>query len=217
MCHLRPSKVEVTIMTQIESSGTAPTKESQIRQSLPMVPRVTTTGLLRIRQVLLDNDGRLPKKSAAEMFSGTFEQKVVRTIEEFGEIIAGLGPRNAVLFGVFEGHQAGRIVTKSAKTAHPGALSRTRKDVGWADGPGIMFLDYSPPQGRQAAPAGGPGRDDPGSVSIPCRRQDGLALICLVDDPKHGHRGDGDRRLGSAYLLRRGSGRRDRENWADHR
>ena len=91
----------------------------------------------------------LEKQTAGELVAGTFEVVQFADAEEFASLIAKVGNDQAIMASTPTcGETSGRIVTKDAKTDHPGALSRTKDDFSFkAKQRGVVILDFDPPAG----------------------------------------------------------------------
>lgn len=99
----------------------------------------------------LGADGALVKDTAGQMVEGTFQVREFEDVEGLRALLASVETNQAISASVpRNGAGAGRIVTKDAKHIHPGALSRTKADFGFAVQPGVMVLDYDPPATGEA-------------------------------------------------------------------
>lgn len=99
----------------------------------------------------LGQDGALVKDTAGHMAEGTFQVREFDTVEGLSELLATIGTNQAISASLArDGSRAGRIVPKDVKHSHPGALSRTKADFGFASQPGVMTLDYDPPARGEA-------------------------------------------------------------------
>lgn len=99
-------------------------------------------------------DGKIEKATAGEMMAGFFEVIAVKSATDLAtflqrvrtdQAITASTPRNAAT--------SGRIVTRKAKalaTDKTGLLARTKEDFAFPPGPGVMVLDYDPPQSGAA-------------------------------------------------------------------
>lgn len=109
----------------------------------------TPTTLGKVFQ--LGGDGVLVKDTAGQMVEGTFQVREFNDVEGLGALLATVGTNQAISASVpRNGAGSGCIVTKDAKPTHPGALSRTKDDFGFAVQPGVMVLDYDPPATGEA-------------------------------------------------------------------
>lgn len=95
------------------------------------------------KTVTLDADGALAKESAA-LSRGTAQQVEVEDALALAHLIDGLGHDQALGYGVTD-----RLSARIAPRDHlrPGEVSRSRENLHWPEGPGVMFLDLD---GRHA-------------------------------------------------------------------
>jgi hypothetical protein len=102
------------------------------------------------KRLELDPDGKIVKIPLGNLGDCSYLRMACSDLEEFASQLQELTTKNALAYGVFEGSDNGRVVTKNQKPNEPGAVARCRDDMGWSNGPGIMFLDYDPPSPEEA-------------------------------------------------------------------
>ena len=67
----------------------------------------------------LKPDGTLLKTSIAELTRGRCQRFDVKTLHEFSNLLDGLQPNQAMLYGIAPDHPAANVVTKAALAATP--------------------------------------------------------------------------------------------------
>lgn len=109
-----------------------------------------------VRFTVLANDDDEPVGKVVELVNGdpkttsshnahptSFEVVESAGPVEVMEVLRGLGPSRCITAGVpANGSRRGRITTKNSP--RPGALTTSRVDWVFPDGPGLMLLDYDP-------------------------------------------------------------------------
>jgi hypothetical protein len=104
------------------------------------------------KQYRLTSSG-VEKTTAGEMTEGVAEVVDFDSVQALVAILAEVGTHQAISASFPKyGQRTARIVTKAAKPNNPGALARTKEDFGLPPKPGVLILDYDPPEG--AAPMG---------------------------------------------------------------
>lgn len=99
------------------------------------------------KRFTLADDGTLQKHPGGQLSQGTAERRTV-TIAEFGALLAGLKPNQALTFGVC-GHDQAHVVAQKDLSKATGKLpvvARDRAHFTWPTGPGVLMLDYDPPR-----------------------------------------------------------------------
>lgn len=98
----------------------------------------------------LSNVGSLEKSNPVHLTEGQFNVETFTTLEGFAGFLNGLTPKDALTYGFFGDTESGVVVSEAKKEQNPekygSAKTRTRKDMNWNDNPGILFLDYDPPE-----------------------------------------------------------------------
>ncbi len=96
----------------------------------------------------LAHEGNLVKTPGGPLVEGIAEQKTTKGLDDLATLILGLGPDQALCYGV-SGYDKARIVTadklaaEKAKSNGGGAIiARDRNHFSWPDGPGIMLNDF---------------------------------------------------------------------------
>ncbi|MFZ2958011.1 MAG: hypothetical protein WA705_14080 [Candidatus Ozemobacteraceae bacterium] len=95
------------------------------------------------KRIELNADGTLEKIPLGDMFDGVFSRRTITKIDDFIAGLAECSHHHALCYGVFEA-ESGKIVTKKNKATNPGAVARSKEDMGWQSSGGILFLDYDP-------------------------------------------------------------------------
>lgn len=99
------------------------------------------------KRFTLAGDGTLQKHPGGQLSQGTAERRTV-SIAEFGALLAGLKPNQALTFGVC-GHDQAHVVAQKNLSKATGTLpvvARDRAHFTWPTGPGLLMLDYDPPK-----------------------------------------------------------------------
>lgn len=83
------------------------------------------------------------------MSEGSCSVRSIETMEGFRQLISNLRPDEALMYGVPNGLETARIVTKAVYDAMPeterqGTIARCLDHFKWHDGPGIFMIDYDP-------------------------------------------------------------------------
>lgn len=98
------------------------------------------------------DDGQLMKTGGGVLVAGSAEIQSVDTLEQFSEIIEGLGPENALIYGVPEQSPV-QLMTKAewdVRGKPAGHVPRTKENFSWPKGSGICMIDYDPIEGEAA-------------------------------------------------------------------
>lgn len=95
----------------------------------------------------LNSEGKLEKTTAGNMAAGTYEVKPFSNIEDLCSILSAVRTDQAITASIPRNLSlSGKIVTKGALKRNPTAIARTKEYFGLF-GPGVMILDYDPPDG----------------------------------------------------------------------
>lgn len=100
-----------------------------------------------------DGDGSVAPQGGGLLVEGTARVASIGSLSVLGDLLAGLGPNQALTYGVPRGGD-GNILSRDLFTRRgspAGATTRTRDRFEWPDGPGIMMIDHDPhgdPLGR---------------------------------------------------------------------
>lgn len=91
----------------------------------------------------------LVKEQGGRMSEGTCVVRECSDMNEFAELLYGLRPNEALIYGVPKGLEAAKIVRndvyeKLSTAEKLGKIARTAGCFEWPDGPGIFMLDYDP-------------------------------------------------------------------------
>lgn len=97
----------------------------------------------------LGRTGKLVKNAVPGISEGKFTKRGFRTLTEFSAYLDTLNPSYALTYGLFNDAETGTFVSEHTKTISPDIYSttptRSRKNMSWGDKPGILLLDYDPP------------------------------------------------------------------------
>ncbi len=94
----------------------------------------------------LGANGDLLKSPGGILVKGKIETRDIETLVDFAEILKGLTPAQALVYGV-PMNAAARVMTRKdfADAGRPeGATTRTNDAFAWPQGPGVMMMDYDP-------------------------------------------------------------------------
>lgn len=93
-------------------------------------------------------DGTLTKSTVAHLTQGELTPVEVSDLRQFGTVIAGLKPHQALLYGAPVAWRATKLVTQRMLDSTPDsdAIARTNRHLQWPTGPGIFMLDYDAPK-----------------------------------------------------------------------
>ncbi|MGC1954840.1 MAG: hypothetical protein WA970_20140, partial [Gammaproteobacteria bacterium] len=95
----------------------------------------------------LDAQGMLVRKPGGILLRGTARRISVQTLAEFAAALTQLTPSQATAYGI-SGHDYALVVRKrdlDHVTAELPVIARSREAFRWPEGPGILMLDYDPP------------------------------------------------------------------------
>lgn len=90
-------------------------------------------------------DGTLIREGGGALVEGHARIATVSSLADFGDLLQKLGPPQALTFGL--PHRGdGRIVSRATlpREGAQGAMTRTRDQFAWPEGPGILMLDHDP-------------------------------------------------------------------------
>ncbi len=100
------------------------------------------------KEFKLSKKGKLKRNASAYLSEGEYCRKTFRSLRKFSEFLDGLSSNSAVTYGLFKGKAEGVVVSREKKERHPEefktAMTRTRDDMKWPAGRGVLFLDYDP-------------------------------------------------------------------------
>lgn len=91
-------------------------------------------------------DGNLEKESGGILVSGRAETRQVSNLEDFAALLSGLGPNQALAYGV-TGFQARDLVTEKEwkrRGCPQDPIPRTKEHFDWPESPGVLVIDYDP-------------------------------------------------------------------------
>jgi hypothetical protein len=98
-------------------------------------------------------DGALDKRSGGRLEEGRARKIELDGLVSFAALLVGLGPHQALMHGVFPYDDAivvskkRRERTRRQKRDRP-VVTRTKDSTSWAPAPGVLMLDYDPPDGE---------------------------------------------------------------------
>ena len=103
-------------------------------------------------------NGEVIKRTSAEVYSGQVDIVPVAGLPGFANLLASLGANQCVTYGLPAKAPVELVTEKEwAKLGRPAThIARTKDAFAWADGPGVLMLDYDAPKDG-GAPLG---RDD---------------------------------------------------------
>ncbi|EDM72848.1 hypothetical protein RAZWK3B_01470 [Roseobacter sp. AzwK-3b] len=97
----------------------------------------------------LDDNGLLKTLPGGNLVTGAAEVKEIASLQDLAAILKQLTSANALIYGV-PINEAARVVTRKmfADAGSPaGVTTRTNDAFRWPEGPGVLMLDYDPPNG----------------------------------------------------------------------
>jgi hypothetical protein len=101
------------------------------------------------KKIFLNEVGEIQKESLGNLVDGTFETKEVKSLSEFSELLTTLDPHQALIYGTFRDADKGLITSSARKKKYPGKYEkyqlRDSAHTQWPKGPGVIFIDYDPP------------------------------------------------------------------------
>ena len=100
----------------------------------------------------MDEQGKVKKQAAAKLVRGTFKVHHVHNLTQLDMLLDSLQPTQAVTYGRPE-QSAGIVVAQSITPPPAGAITRTRDNFTFGINPGILMLDYDPPNDSMALSA----------------------------------------------------------------
>ena len=103
------------------------------------------------KEFWLEEDGKLGKKSAAQVWDGTAEVVTVNGLAGVSDLIRGLKPNLALVYGVPTLEKARLVTVKQLRAGElpPDAIARTNDEFTFPMGkPGVLMGDYDPRPGH---------------------------------------------------------------------
>ncbi|MHA7828925.1 MAG: hypothetical protein ACX93P_15340 [Roseovarius sp.] len=97
-------------------------------------------------------NGSLKKEGGGVLVSGHATVRKIDSLTEFAALLTSLGPDQALIYGRPEADDI-PLTTQAdwQKSGRPDdVIPRTNETFFWPDGPGILMLDYDPPEGEVA-------------------------------------------------------------------
>jgi hypothetical protein len=92
------------------------------------------------KKIYLDEQSVMRKEAAAALRDGDFVVHSVKDLRDFAFYLDQATPNIAFTYGVPK-NLRGKITAQALVDRTPGAISRTRQNFGWAQGPGILMID----------------------------------------------------------------------------
>lgn len=89
-------------------------------------------------------DGSLKREAGGHLVRGTCEVLTVPEVSALREVVEGLKPCEALVYGIPKTGTGGPVASRDA--AQEGDITRTRDAFDWPAGPGVLLLDYDPPK-----------------------------------------------------------------------
>lgn len=105
------------------------------------------------KQYSLDKTGNLSKpKPAGQIVEGSAQRFSIHNAQELADLLVTLQHNQALVYGVAVLEQAKLMSRQALEDAgYPGGvLTRTKEDFAWANGPGVLMVDYDPLDGQPA-------------------------------------------------------------------
>lgn len=97
------------------------------------------------------SDGAVRFTPSAQLVEGTIEVIEIESLQELANLQNELRGNQICVYGVPIDPTKTQLTTKARiATAGANALTRSRDDFKWSDGPGILLLDYDPPKDGSA-------------------------------------------------------------------
>jgi hypothetical protein len=96
------------------------------------------------KTVQLGPDGEIVRGGGGTLVEGDAEIVSVASLGDLAALLQRLGPAQALTFGLPR-RGNGRIASRAALDRRPaaaGAMTRTRDQFAWPDGPGVLMLDH---------------------------------------------------------------------------
>jgi hypothetical protein len=114
--------------------------------------RITSARPRRLSKGFRLRDGTLEKLPGGAMSEGTADKISLSNINELADVLTGLNPAQALVYGISE-HDTARVVTKKAlakikPNGGPPTIARTREHFHFPNGAGIFMNDNDPGPGQ---------------------------------------------------------------------
>ena len=96
--------------------------------------------------------GSVVKRGGGILTEGRTETREIASLEAFAALLVGLGPANALAYGLPRKGDGPILSRRRFEAAGRPAQAgtRTREDFAWPEGPGIMMLDHDPDEDGEA-------------------------------------------------------------------
>jgi hypothetical protein len=150
-----PAKESAHNVTNHEVNTVIQNSQPETTKSSPGLLRYTLFTSARpsclTKKISLDADGGLIKTASAHMSEGHQQLITVENLAVFGQRLKSLQPNQALAYGVFD-QPASRVLSQESWIAQDrpaDAVTRTTAMMKYPAGPGIMVLDYDPPDDGQ--------------------------------------------------------------------
>lgn len=92
------------------------------------------------KRIYLDENGKLQKSPAAQLYRGQFQVDSITALADFAALLEAATSNTAFTYGTPD-VAAGVIVRDDDLNLNPSAISRTRSYFSWPKGPGILMID----------------------------------------------------------------------------
>lgn len=103
------------------------------------------------KRIELNNDGELVKTTPPQMSRGRADVLSLGNLDAFANVLRSLSPAQALCYGIpkvsgteFEVFSQQTLPTERTSNQ----ITRTKDDLRWSDGAGVLMLDYDPQEGR---------------------------------------------------------------------
>lgn len=102
------------------------------------------------KHIHLQKNGKTKKLTGASLSVGSIAEKQVKSLRELARTMCLLPPNSAATFGVPKRNANVVLSEKNMKTYQGAkeAITRTRENFVWPEGPGVLCLDYDPQPGK---------------------------------------------------------------------
>ena len=104
------------------------------------------------KRYALDDSRNIQKSTVANMVSAFTMQTTLSSAEDMAKLLSGLKTNNALCYGITPKPDMQLLskfeYEKLGKSA--GATTRTKDQMQWPSGGGVLMLDYDPPEGARA-------------------------------------------------------------------
>jgi hypothetical protein len=103
----------------------------------------------------IDAEGKLIKTTGAQLIEGRVTQKILKSLSDLCQLMIDLPSTHAVTFGICP-YKSALVLSQNRAAGYKGKekmVTRTQANFSWAEGPGVLLLDYDPPPDSEAMDA----------------------------------------------------------------